>query len=191
MSPSPAPDDRRDSILAAAIGVFARYGFKKTSVEDVARAAGISKQGLYLHFASKEELFVACLKKYLVENHAAMEELMFREDAPLFVRLVDAFDSWVGRYVESFTDENYDIIEASNRLSGGLMSEYKALFRASVAKALTASAEFKHTKNILAPKDIADVLLRLVESWKSERLPRPEFRKKIALAVRACVQIDG
>ena len=191
MSPAPAPDDRRDSILAAAIGVFARYGFKKTSVEDIARAADISKQGLYLHFASKEDIFVACLKKYLVENHAAMELLLFREDAPLFARLVDAFDSWVGRYIESFSDENYDVIEASKRLSGGLMDEYKALFRASVAKALSASAEFKRTKNILAPKEVADVLLRLVESWKSERLPRAEFRKKIALAVRACVQIDG
>ncbi len=187
----PASTDRRDAILEAAIGVFARYGFKKTSVEDVARAAGISKQGLYLHFASKEDVFVACLKKYLAENHATMERLLFRDDAPLFARLVDAFDSWVGRYIESFTDENYDVIEASKRLSGELMDEYKALFRASVAKALAASMEFKRAKNVLAPKDVADVLLRLVESWKNERLPRTEFRKKIALAVRACVQIDG
>ncbi|MEI9932483.1 MAG: hypothetical protein WDM89_18585 [Rhizomicrobium sp.] len=96
-----------------------------------------------------------------------------------------------GRYIETFTDENYDVIEASKRLSGELMDEYKALFRASVAKALAASMEFKRAKNVLAPKDVADVLLRLVESYTYIYLPRTEFRKKIALAVRACVQIDG
>ncbi|HEX2593604.1 MAG TPA: TetR/AcrR family transcriptional regulator [Rhizomicrobium sp.] len=193
MSPATAPatTDRRDAILGAAIAVFARYGFKKTSVDDIARAAGISKQGLYLHFPSKEEVFVAGLKKYLTENHAAMERELFRERAPLFDRLVAAFDAWFGEYIETFSSVNTDIIEAGHRLSGAMMDEYKALFRVSLTRALTESAEFRRAKNVCSPKEIADVLLRLVESWKGERMPRSEFKKKIALAVRACVQIDG
>ena len=50
-------ESRREALLEAAVGVFARYGFRKTSMDEVARAAGVSRQGLYLQFADKEELF--------------------------------------------------------------------------------------------------------------------------------------
>lgn len=46
-------------ILDAALPVFVRFGFRKTSMADIARAAGISRASLYLSFNSKEELFRA------------------------------------------------------------------------------------------------------------------------------------
>src|SRR5258708_12392486 len=48
---------QREAILMAATGIFLRYGFKKTSMDDVARAAGVSRQGLYLYFDTKDLLF--------------------------------------------------------------------------------------------------------------------------------------
>ena len=48
---------RKEGIVKATSGKFLRYGFKKTSMDDLARAAGLSRQGLYLHFATKEALF--------------------------------------------------------------------------------------------------------------------------------------
>ena len=47
----------RDGILKAAQVVFARHGFRQTSMTMVAEEAGLSRQALYHHFASKEELF--------------------------------------------------------------------------------------------------------------------------------------
>ena len=41
----------------AATAIFLRYGFKKTSMDDVAQAAGVSRQGLYLYFDTKDFLF--------------------------------------------------------------------------------------------------------------------------------------
>src|SRR5262249_126679 len=55
-TPSSTPD-RRAGLLEAALGNFVRFGFRKTSMDDVARDAGISRQALYAHFADKEELF--------------------------------------------------------------------------------------------------------------------------------------
>lgn len=49
--------------MAAAEELFARYGFKKTSIDDIARAAGIGKGSVYLHFASKEELFAEFMRR--------------------------------------------------------------------------------------------------------------------------------
>jgi len=60
--------DKKELILNAAIPVFGKSGFKKTSIEDLADAAAISKQGLYLHFSSKEEIFQAAMQKYLEDG---------------------------------------------------------------------------------------------------------------------------
>jgi AcrR family transcriptional regulator len=54
-------DERRAALLAAAAEVFARYGYRKASMDDVARAAGLSRQGLYLHYPTKDALFKAAV----------------------------------------------------------------------------------------------------------------------------------
>ena len=54
-------DRRRAQILAAASRVFARQGFHRTTVRDVAREAGIADGTIYLYFASKRELLLALL----------------------------------------------------------------------------------------------------------------------------------
>jgi AcrR family transcriptional regulator len=51
------PEARPDEILDAAFTVFGEHGFARTKLEDVARAAGVSKGTLYLYFDSKETLF--------------------------------------------------------------------------------------------------------------------------------------
>lgn len=48
---------REQRILDAAADLFVHYGYDKTAVSDIAREAGVSQGGIYLHFASKEELF--------------------------------------------------------------------------------------------------------------------------------------
>ena len=52
-------DQKIARILDAALPVFVRFGFRKTSMADIARAAGISRASLYLSFNSKEDLFRA------------------------------------------------------------------------------------------------------------------------------------
>lgn len=53
--------DRRAEILAAATELFLAHGFAGTSMAALARAVGMQKASLYHHFASKQELFVACV----------------------------------------------------------------------------------------------------------------------------------
>jgi len=56
-------DHGRQEILDAAEGLFVRYGFKKTSIDDVARTARIGKGSVYLHFSSKEEIFAEVVRR--------------------------------------------------------------------------------------------------------------------------------
>lgn len=52
-------DDRDGRILDAALPVLCQYGFAKTTMADIARAAGMSRASIYLYFPTKEDLFRA------------------------------------------------------------------------------------------------------------------------------------
>jgi AcrR family transcriptional regulator len=54
---------KREEILATALRVIARNGYRSTSVAELAEAVGLSQNGLLHYFGSKEELFAAVLRK--------------------------------------------------------------------------------------------------------------------------------
>ena len=49
--------DKKELILDSAIELFNRWGYAKTSVDEIARAAHIAKSTIYYYFPSKENLF--------------------------------------------------------------------------------------------------------------------------------------
>jgi TetR/AcrR family transcriptional regulator, copper-responsive repressor len=64
----------REGVLDKAIPVFWQHGFADASLQDLEKATGVNKSGLYAEFKDKEDLFVASLRHYLVTLNA--EEIM-------------------------------------------------------------------------------------------------------------------
>src|SRR4029079_5384527 len=62
----------QDRILDAAVRVFRRHGFRRSSIEQAAEEAGLTRQALYHHFSSKEALFRAAITR-LYERALAAE----------------------------------------------------------------------------------------------------------------------
>jgi AcrR family transcriptional regulator len=60
------PEVRSAQILDAALAVFAERGYAAARMEDIAQHCGLSKSGLYAHFAGKEQVFAALLARVLV-----------------------------------------------------------------------------------------------------------------------------
>lgn len=61
--PPPAKAPPQDRILDAAMRVFGRHGFRRSSIEQAAEEASLTRQALYHHFASKEALFRAVIER--------------------------------------------------------------------------------------------------------------------------------
>jgi AcrR family transcriptional regulator len=55
------PDDRSERVLDAAAELLVRWGYQRVTIDDVARHAGIGKGTVYLHFRTKESLFLTVL----------------------------------------------------------------------------------------------------------------------------------
>jgi AcrR family transcriptional regulator len=70
--------DKEKQILQASIGLFARFGLRKTTVEEIARAANVGKGTVYLYFKSKEEMFARVMQEeidlILDKIHASVKQ---------------------------------------------------------------------------------------------------------------------
>ena len=97
------PSVRVEQVVAATRTLFLRYGYRRTSVDDIAREAGVAKATLYLHFAGKEDMFRTMIRRFRAETHIrcdAAEAL----DAPLATRLIELLYANYGTALEWFGD---------------------------------------------------------------------------------------
>jgi AcrR family transcriptional regulator len=77
----------REEVLEKAMPVFWKHGFADTSLQELERATGVNKSGLYTEFRDKEDLFVACLRHYL----ESQEKRGFLTREPLGWKNVETF----------------------------------------------------------------------------------------------------
>ena len=69
-------EDRPEEITAAALAAFAEKGYAATRVDDVAKKAGVSKGLLYLYFKTKEDLFKAVIRSFVVPRIDALTAIV-------------------------------------------------------------------------------------------------------------------
>ncbi|MCP4423970.1 MAG: TetR/AcrR family transcriptional regulator [Chloroflexi bacterium] len=81
---------RKAHILTAALTCFAGKGYYQTTMDDIMREAGLSKGGVYVHFDSKRELFLALFDWALAET--GLLQSLTVTGATAYERLVNAVD---------------------------------------------------------------------------------------------------
>lgn len=177
-------DARQLAVLDAAVAVFARFGFRKASMDEVARAAGVSRQGLYLQFANKEELFRKTLEHSLNNQLNAAVAALARQDS-LEARIIAACDAWSGRFVGSLGSDAADLMCASTSLAGTTLTHYEAEFELALARAIADSPlnGFCTTAG-LSPADLARTLHATARGLKQSSATREEFVKGMTVAAR-------
>ncbi len=79
-------DAPRARLLAAGEARFRRFGYRRTTVEDITNEAGTGKGSLYLHFDSKQAIYLAVVETSL-ERFIQRASSILRTDDPVPVRL--------------------------------------------------------------------------------------------------------
>ncbi len=92
-------DYRPAELLEAARAMFAERGFAATRLDDVARAAGVSKGTLYLYYPSKEELFKAVVRSGVVDWLASLQRRLADDAIPSDALLTQFFAEFWQRFV--------------------------------------------------------------------------------------------
>ena len=166
------------SLLAVAVRVFTERGYDGTSMEDLAKATGLSKSSIYHHFEGKEELLRLALQRALGPLFAVTEEAGATEG-----RAIDRLEYVVRREVAVLVDE-LPYVTLLLRVRGNTETERWALTRRRafdrfVADLVARAAADGDLRAGLDPAVVARLLFGMINSlveWYQPRRPGGRHR---------------
>jgi AcrR family transcriptional regulator len=174
---------RQAAIVDAATGRILRYGFKKTTMDDIARAVGISRQGLYLYFPTKEAVFKAMVSRALEAMRAEASAALADEDRDIEERLLGAFAAMHGKAIGA--EYLGELIATTAALIGPVFREVEKAVVSDVARALDSAgvaARWKETG--VSAKELAENLSATSEGTKYAAKTPAEHLDRMRIAVR-------
>ena len=138
-----APDPKREAILAAALIQFSCYGFRRTSMADIAKETGFSRASLYSYFENKEVIFRS-LSATMHEQSLATAESSLKDAGsgrPIAFCVEEAILGRFGSFHEVVSQSAHgaEIYDENNRLCGELVVSSSERFRGMLTKALSAA----------------------------------------------------
>jgi AcrR family transcriptional regulator len=107
----------KNQIIKTATELFARYGLKKTTMDEIAEKTGIAKGTIYIYFESKEKLFVAIVNKEAEEYFQKLESV---------INVCPNPEEKIKTFVRSFFEIIFDYINLYN-VTFNTMSEINNL----------------------------------------------------------------
>jgi len=118
--------DPKQHILNAAQAVFARHGFRQTAMSMVADEAGLSRQALYHHFASKEALFAALVAQLHEAALGAVREAARRPAASASAAIAHVMISHHRTLAARLAGSPFaaELVEESSRQCGALAVQF-------------------------------------------------------------------
>jgi TetR/AcrR family transcriptional regulator, fatty acid metabolism regulator protein len=136
-APTPPSTDKRESILRAAIDVFASRGYFNAQVADVARAAGVAAGTVYLYFRSKDDLLVSIFEQTVNQRLNEGREAVAgvsdpRERLRRFARLHLGMLGRDRNLAIVFQVELRQSVKFMERFSSTLLQEYLGQIRAAI-----------------------------------------------------------
>jgi TetR/AcrR family transcriptional regulator, regulator of autoinduction and epiphytic fitness len=186
------PDSaRRERVLAVALEVFGRYGFRKASMDEIARSAGISRQGLYLHFANKEALFRAAVRHELDTALGDVSRCLTEQGVGLEQRVVAALDAWLGRYVGSrLGSEIGDLFKNPAMELGDIVDPAIAKVDALLAAAIAAAMSENDRRRVgVTPEEITEALHTAAQGARYLAEARAESREEFLARLTAAAHV--
>ena len=121
------PENRsvRDKVLAAAVQLFAEYGYHAATMRDIARIAGIQAASIYYHYASKQALLVEVMETHMRQLNANLEHIVSKQDT-VQQRLYEAISNHI-RLHTTYKSEFFIIDTEIRALKGENRGEVLAL----------------------------------------------------------------
>ncbi|MEM1433868.1 MAG: helix-turn-helix domain-containing protein [Pseudomonadota bacterium] len=187
-SSSSAADEKRESVFDAAAEVFAQYGFRRTSMNDIAQAAGMSRPALYLMFANKEALFreLAAHRQQQALD-AALAALA--TEAPFATQLTDAIQVYEQILYEPIaaSPHSAEFLDLKSGVSGDVVQQGQVRLINSLTKALEKAqsrGEVSFDALGQTARGFVELLLSALYGVKSKATSVRAFRKQSRALVR-------
>jgi AcrR family transcriptional regulator len=161
-----------NAIVLAGLQLFTRYGYRKTSVDDIARVAQVAKRTVYLHFENKAAVFLAILE-YLADQVRQRCDAAEHADGTAVDRLTGLLDAYFGMGFELFSKSEHmpELKETFSKLArtrvGDLNTEYGNRL-AKFLRLLEKAGEIGRPPRGLTLEQVVHILIRTAEGAKHD-----------------------
>ena len=175
-------------ILDAALPVFCRYGYRKTSMLDIAQAADMSRAALYLHFKNKEDVFRAGSERAHASVMAQVAAAL-AEPGPVFTRIETALLAFQQGLMAdiSASAHGQELFDANMTLAADITLSARASLAASLAGALEqaeAAGDIALRRVDATAAQVAALLVASMDGIKHTRGGGEALRQGIAVQIR-------
>jgi len=163
---------RRRLILDAARDCFLKFGYAKTSLEDIAKQAAISRPLIYLKFKSKEEIFAAVLEDIFEKTYRAGEQALAKPGSKR--------NRLLGVYERLLLNPWNELI--ANAPMGAEFYEACRRVAPEIEEKRT-KMQLKYTQAILGAKEVSEVFMLAVDGLTQD-LPAPKvLRRRLEMLI--------
>jgi AcrR family transcriptional regulator len=161
-----------NAIVLAGLRLFTQYGYRKTSIDDIAEAAQVAKRTVYLHFENKAAVFLAILE-YLAEQ--VRQRCAAAENAPgtPVDRLTGLLDAFFGMAFELFSKSAHmpELEETFSKLARARIGKLNAEYEEHIARflrSLQKTGAIVGSPVGLSVERIVHILVRAAEGAKHD-----------------------
>ena len=180
--------ETKQKIVQGAIGCFVHYGARKTSMNDIAREAGVSRQTLYDLFGGKDDLIRASILQITDMSLADIERQL-----PGCSSLGEKIDLYFHETViKSFellqiAREPEDLISGHNKAGADAIKEAHARMKALITRVLT---EHQGSSGTVKTEDLANYVVTVSMNFKYVK-DRDELEELLNVLKQSVIKLAG
>ncbi len=161
-------ENKRENMIQVAAQVFSRYGFEKTTIDDIGAALNLNKSSLYYYFKNKEEIF-----SEVVMNEAKL----LIHDLHVKIGQVPGIDKKITYYMQkrwACYDKALNANEVTNAIRLQVAPVLRVLYKKVLAEevnylaALIGHGVEKKEFSPCSPKEVAELLITMSNAIKGE-----------------------
>jgi AcrR family transcriptional regulator len=161
-----------NAIVLAALELFTRYGYRKTSIDDIAQAAQVAKRTVYLHFENKAAVFLAILE-YLGDQVRQRCSAAERAGGAAVDRLTGLLDAYFGMAFELFSKSEHmpELEETFSKLARARIDDLNKEYEGRLARfvrSLQKMGAIGGPPQGLSVEQLVHVLIRAAEGAKHD-----------------------
>lgn len=187
----PKTDQRRAAILTQAFAAFTTYGYRRTTMDDIARAAGLSRPALYLLYRNKADIFRGCMQALMAEMRVSVAKC-FADEAGTVSKVEEALNEAIIRPYRKIaeTPHGTEIFDAKYDFASDLFLEWIEAVEKGVAAGLAAEQAAGHLdlkRAGVSAERMASLLLDATEGMKMRMSDMDEVSAKLSDLVRLLI----
>lgn len=177
-----ATNSKREIILISAWETFAAYGFRRTSMQDIADKAGISRPALYLEFSNKADIFRGLAKSIFQQNIVNAEKI-FQTDASLKDKLLQVLVFSFADFYQQIenTPHGEELLSVKTELASDIYLDWLDDIKSTICSGIQKAGETGDVdmeKSGVDAEEIASIIINTMHGSKSRQTSEAELRKQ-------------